>query len=87
LSGGAPAARTGDAEPPLEPLSPSELRVLRYLPTNLRGSEIAGELVVSRNTIRTHVRNVYLKLGVHTRADAVTRARELGLLAPTSFRG
>jgi LuxR family maltose regulon positive regulatory protein len=85
LSGGAPAPRPGDAEPPIEPLSESELRVLRYLPTNLRGSEIASELVVSRNTIRTHVRNVYLKLGVHSRADAVTRARDLGLLAPTSL--
>jgi LuxR family transcriptional regulator, maltose regulon positive regulatory protein len=44
--------------------------VLRYLPINLRSSEIAGEPVVSRNTIRTHVRNVYVKLGVHSRADA-----------------
>jgi LuxR family maltose regulon positive regulatory protein len=41
---------------------------------------------VSRNTIRTHVRNVYLKLGVHSRADAVNRARELGLLSPTTLR-
>ena len=85
LSGGTPAARPGDTAPPIEPLSESELRVLRYLPTNLRGSEIAGELFVSRNTIRTHVRNVYLKLGVHSRADAVTRARQLGLLSPTSI--
>jgi LuxR family maltose regulon positive regulatory protein len=60
--------------------------VLRYLPTNLRASEIAGELFVSRNTIRTHIRNVYLKLGVHSRADAVTRARDLGLLSPTSLK-
>jgi LuxR family maltose regulon positive regulatory protein len=86
LSGRAPAARPGDAEPPTEPLSESELRVLRYLPTNLSASEIAGELFVSLNTIRTHMRNVYLKLGVHSRADAVRRARELGLLSPTSLR-
>jgi LuxR family maltose regulon positive regulatory protein len=82
LSGHARAPRLNNAEPLQEPLSESELRVLRYLPTNLRGSEIAGELVVSRNTIRTHLRNVYGKLGVHSRADAVTRARELGLLSP-----
>jgi len=84
LSGHTPAARPGDAEPPIEPLSESELRVLRYLPTNLHASEIAAELFVSLNTIRTHMRNVYLKLGVHSRADAVERARELGLLSPTS---
>jgi LuxR family maltose regulon positive regulatory protein len=86
LSGHTPATRPGDAGPPIEPLSDSELRVLRYLPTNLRASEIAGELFVSRNTIRTHIRNVYLKLGVHSRADAVTRARDLGLLSPTSLK-
>ena len=82
LSGHAPAARPDNAEPLQEPLSESELRVLRYLPTNLRASEIAAELFVSLNTIRTHMRNVYAKLGVHSRADAVRRARELGLLAP-----
>jgi len=80
LSGQAPAPGHGDAEP----LSESELRVLRYLPTNLRAPEIAAELFVSLNTIRTHMRNVYSKLGVHSRADAVKRARELGLLSPTS---
>jgi LuxR family transcriptional regulator, maltose regulon positive regulatory protein len=65
--------------------SPShlELRVLRYLPTNLPAPEIASELVVSVNTIRTHTRHLYNKVGVHTRAQAVEQARELGLLAPT----
>jgi LuxR family transcriptional regulator, maltose regulon positive regulatory protein len=82
LSGHAPALGPGDAEPLREPLSESELRVLRYLPTNLRAPEIASELFVSLNTIRTHMRNVYSKLGVHSRADAVARARELGLLSP-----
>jgi LuxR family transcriptional regulator, maltose regulon positive regulatory protein len=70
-------------QPLPEPLSGSELRVLRYLPTNLTGPEIARELYVSPNTVRTHVRNVYAKLGTHHRAEAVDRARTLGLLAPS----
>src|SRR5215813_14138874 len=73
--------------PPLEPLSESELRVLRYLPTNLSGPEIAGELCVSHNTVRTHITHLYAKLGTHTRAEAVARARALGLLAPSPLRG
>ena len=86
LSGRPAAARPEDAAPLEEPLSESELRVLRYLPTNLRAPEIAAELFVSLNTIRTHTRNVYAKLGVHNRADAVKRARELGLLSPSSLK-
>jgi LuxR family maltose regulon positive regulatory protein len=86
LSGQTPAARPEDVEPLREPLSESELRVLRYLPTNLRAPEIAGELFVSLNTIRTHMRSVYAKLGVHSRADAVKRGRELGLLSPSSLK-
>ncbi len=86
LSGHTPAARASDAAPLQEPLSESELRVLRYLPTNLPAPEIAAELFVSLNTIRTHLRNVYAKLGVHSRADAVKRARELGLLSPSSLK-
>jgi LuxR family maltose regulon positive regulatory protein len=84
LSGHTPAARPEDAEPLQEALSETELRVLRYLPTNLRGPEIASELFVSLNTIRAHLRNIYAKLGVHSRTEAVNRARELGLLAPSS---
>jgi LuxR family transcriptional regulator, maltose regulon positive regulatory protein len=83
LSGHAPAARPEGTEPLQQALSESELRVLRYLPTNLRAPEIAAELFVSRNTIRTHMRNVYAKLGVHSRTDAVNRARDLGLLSPS----
>ena len=86
LSGHTPAARPKDAAPLQEPLSRSELRVLRYLPTNLPAPEIAAELFVSLNTIRTHLRNVNAKLGVHSRADAVKRARELGLLSPSSLK-
>jgi LuxR family transcriptional regulator, maltose regulon positive regulatory protein len=73
--------------PPLEALSDSEVRVLRYLPTNLPASLIAGELYVSHNTVRTHIRHLYAKLGTHTRAEAVARARALGLLAPSPHRG
>ena len=73
--------------PPLEPLSESEIRVLRYLPTNLSGPEIAGELYVSHNTVRTHITHLYAKLGTHTRAEAVARARALGLLAPSPLHG
>jgi LuxR family maltose regulon positive regulatory protein len=73
--------------PPLEPLSDSELRVLRYLPTNLTGPEIAGELYVSHNTVRTHMSHLYAKLGTHTRAEAVAHARALGMLAPSPLRG
>jgi LuxR family maltose regulon positive regulatory protein len=70
--------------PPVEPLSDSELRLLRYLPTNLTAPEIAGELYVSRNTVKTHMRNLYAKLGTHRRAEAVARGRDLGLLAPSA---
>jgi LuxR family transcriptional regulator, maltose regulon positive regulatory protein len=84
LAGRTPRAGQGAVEPLPEPLSDSELRVLRYLPTNLQAPEIADELFVSVNTIRTHMRHVYAKLDVHRRADAVERARDLGLLAPGS---
>jgi LuxR family maltose regulon positive regulatory protein len=62
-------------------LSPSELRVLRYLPTNLTRSEVAQELFVSVHTVNAHVRNIYSKLGVGDRSAAVQRARELRLLS------
>ncbi|OHV47397.1 LuxR C-terminal-related transcriptional regulator [Pseudofrankia sp. BMG5.36] len=66
---------------PHEQLSPSELRVLRYLPTNLTRPEIAHELSVSVNTINTHIRHIYTKLGATGRSSAVDRGRELRLLA------
>ena len=69
-------------EPLLEPLSGSEARVLRYLPTNLTGPEIARELSVSPNTVKTHIRHLYAKFGTNHRAEAVDLARALGLLAP-----
>ena len=80
LRGSSPAA--GNPPPPdIEELSPGELRVLRYLPTNLSRPEIAGELSVSVNTVSTHVRSIYAKLQVRDRSSAVQRARELRLLA------
>jgi LuxR family transcriptional regulator, maltose regulon positive regulatory protein len=82
LAGSAPKS-VGAAGPLGEELSEAELRVVRYLPTNLRASDIAAELFVSTNTIRTHLRHIYAKLDAHGRAEAVDRARELGLLAPS----
>ena len=64
-----------------EELSPTELRVLRYLPTNLTRPEIASELYVSVNTVNTHIRSIYSKLGTRDRSSAVRRARELRLLS------
>jgi LuxR family transcriptional regulator, maltose regulon positive regulatory protein len=64
-------------------LSQSETRVLRYMPTNLSTLEIARELSVSVNTVRTHIRHVCGKLDAHGRTEAVARARALGLLAPS----
>jgi LuxR family maltose regulon positive regulatory protein len=87
LAGNTSAPPATGPQPPLEPLSDSEIRVLRYLPTNLTGPEIAGELYVSYNTVSTHLRHLYAKLGTHTRAEAVARARALGLLAPSPHRG
>jgi LuxR family maltose regulon positive regulatory protein len=77
------AVPSTDRGPQSEPdeLSLSEFRVLRYLPTNLTRPEIARELYVSINTVNTHVRNIYSKLGAHDRSSAVQRARELRLIS------
>ena len=81
LHGGPQAGHGRAAPPPPEELSPSELKVLRYLPTNLSRPEIASELSVSVNTVNTHVRNIYAKLQARDRSSAVQRARELRLLS------
>jgi LuxR family transcriptional regulator, maltose regulon positive regulatory protein len=65
----------------IEQLSPSELRVLRFLPTNLSRPEIASELSVSVNTVNTHIRNIYAKLQAQDRSSAVQRARQMRLLS------
>ena len=65
----------------VEQLSPTELRVLRFLPTNLTRPEIAEQLAVSVNTVNTHIRRIYSKLGATDRSTAVQRGRELRLLA------
>ncbi len=70
-----------------EPLSKSELRLLRYLPTHLSAPEIAAELYVSTSTVKTHMRNLYLKLDAHSRTEAVSSARSLGLIAPSASVG
>jgi LuxR family transcriptional regulator, maltose regulon positive regulatory protein len=67
--------------PRSDELSPAELRVLSYLPGSLTADEIAADLYLSANTVRTHVRHIYAKLDAHNRGQAVSRARELGLLA------
>jgi LuxR family transcriptional regulator, maltose regulon positive regulatory protein len=81
VHGSSLVAKDQSAPPLIEELSPGELRVLRYLPTNLSRREIASGLSVSPNTVSTQIRSIYAKLGVADRSAAVRRARELRLLA------
>ena len=67
--------------PLLEPLSERECAILRYLPTTLSNREIAAELFVTTNTVKTHLRSIYRKLDVARRREAVDRARDLRLLS------
>jgi LuxR family maltose regulon positive regulatory protein len=76
---GSPAPR---AKLVIEPLSPRERAVLRFLPTMMSNQEIAAELFVSVNTVKTHLKAIYRKLDVADRREAVRRARMLELLAP-----
>ena len=76
-----PAARLRHrAQPLVDPLSERELDVLRLLDSDLGGPAIARELSVSVNTVRTHTRHIYAKLGVTNRREAVREAARLGLL-------
>ena len=81
LAQGVSGGLGGPAPRLTEPLSESEIRVLRYLPTKLSAPEIADQLYLSVNTVKTHMRHVYDKLGAHRRHEAVEQARALGLLA------
>ena len=87
LGGSSLPSRGRDLATPSEPLSESELRVLRFLPSNLSAGEIAGQLYVSTSTVKTHMRHIYEKLDAHRRTEAVDRARELGLLGPSARSG
>jgi LuxR family maltose regulon positive regulatory protein len=70
----------------VDPLSQRELEVLRLLGTELSGPEIADHLVVALNTVRTHTKNIYAKLGVTNRRAAVRLGEELDLLSQPSSR-
>jgi LuxR family maltose regulon positive regulatory protein len=70
----------------IDPLSPRELDVLRLLGTHLDGPDIARRLFVSLNTVRTHTKNIYAKLGVNNRRSAVRRGEELDLMSARSDR-
>jgi len=67
-------------QPLVEPLSERELEVLRMIAEGLSNQEIADRLVVAPSTVKTHINNLYGKLGVNSRVQAATRARELNLL-------
>lgn len=75
-------AETERADVLVEALSERELAVLRFLPTMLSNAEIASELFVSVNTVKTHLRHIYRKLDVADRRQAVRRGRQLHLLNP-----
>jgi LuxR family transcriptional regulator, maltose regulon positive regulatory protein len=85
--GTTPAGQTPPARQRLvEPLSERELDVLRLLGSDLDGPDIARELMVSLNTLRTHTKSIYAKLGVNSRRAAVRQAAELNLLSRTRDR-
>ena len=86
LAGSKPGSQPAGPPRLREPLSHAEARVLRYLPTKLSAPEIADELYLSVNTVKTHMRHLYDKLGAHRRHEAVEQARALGLLAPSPRR-
>lgn len=79
-------AAATEPEAMTEPLSEAERRILRYLPTNLSVGEIADQTYLSANTVKTHMRHLFAKLDAHRRSEAVERARELGLIAPSALR-
>jgi LuxR family maltose regulon positive regulatory protein len=83
LDGPTPVREPVTAQSLVDPLSDREIDVLRLLTSELDGPSIARELVVSLNTVRTHTKHIYTKLGVNSRRAAVRRAHQLGLLKIT----
>jgi len=71
------------ADEPLHPLTSRELDVLRYLPTRLSNIDIGARLRISQNTVKTHLKDIYRKLRVSSRNDAVVVAVRLGVLSLT----
>ena len=85
VRGALPLQRVGEETPNTppaltEPLTKRELQTLRFLATELSPAEIASEMVVSVSTVRSYTKYIYSKLDVHSRVEAIHRARELGLL-------
>ena len=78
--GGQPPFTQAAEQPLVDPLSEREIEVLRMLQTNLSTPEIAEELVIAVSTVRTHIKNIYSKLGVHSRTQAVDQAKDLGII-------
>jgi LuxR family maltose regulon positive regulatory protein len=74
---------TTNHQPLIEPLSERELEVLQLIAEGLTNQEIASRLYLSLNTVKVHTRNIYGKLGVHHRANAVARGRAMGILPST----
>jgi LuxR family maltose regulon positive regulatory protein len=68
-------------QPPVEPLSQRESEVLQLLAAGLPNKGIAQTLVIATSTVKKHLKNIYQKLNVHSRTEAVARARELGILS------
>jgi ATP/maltotriose-dependent transcriptional regulator MalT len=77
---GSPHPSRGTPRQPAVILTERELLVLRFLPSHLGNAEIARECLISVNTVKGHLKNIYAKLGASTRAQTVERARLLGLL-------
>ena len=77
---GSPPRLRGTSRQPAVVLTERELLVLRFLPSRLTNAEIARECLVSVNTVKANLKNIYAKLGVSSRAETVARARLLGLL-------
>ena len=84
--GGVEPVQVGARQDLVDPLSERELDVLRLLDSDLDGPDIARQLVVSLNTVRTHTKNIFSKLGVNNRRAAVRRAAELNLLSRSRAR-